>query len=108
MRVDLPQPLRHGESFVFDVDWDYNINNSAVVRGRAGYEYFAEDENYIYEMAQWFPRMCAYTDVNGWQHKQFLGRGEFTLEMGDYVVRINVPEDHIAVSYTHLTLPTKA
>ena len=105
MRVDLPQPLRHGESFVFDVDWDYNINNSAVVRGRAGYEYFAEDENYIYEMAQWFPRMCAYTDVNGWQHKQFLGRGEFTLEMGDYVVRINVPEDHIVASTGELLNP---
>ena len=98
MRVDLPEPLRHGESFVFDVDWDYNINDSKVVRGRTGFEYFEEDENYIYEMAQWFPRLCAYTDVNGWQHKQFLGRGEFTLEMGDYVVRINVPEDHIVAS----------
>ena len=105
MRVDLPQPLRNGESFVFDVDWDYNINDSKVVRGRAGFEYFAEDGNYIYEMAQWFPRMCAYTDVNGWQHKQFLGRGEFTLEMGDYVVRISVPEDHIVASTGELLNP---
>ena len=105
MRVDLPQPLRHGESFVFDVDWDYNINNSKTVRGRTGYEYFTEDKNYIYEMAQWFPRMCAYTDVNGWQHKQFLGRGEFTLEMGDYVVRISVPEDHIVASTGELLNP---
>ena len=56
---------------------------------------FKEDGNYIYEMAQWFPRLCAYTDNTGWQHKQFLGRGEFTLEMGDYVVQITVPEDHI-------------
>lgn len=107
MRVDLPEPLRSGETFVFDVDWNYNINNARVVSGRTGYEYFPEDGNYIYEMAQWFPRLCAYTDVNGWQHKQFLGRGEFTLEMGDYVVRITVPEDHIVASTGELLNPTE-
>ena len=105
MRVDLPEPLRHGQSFVFDVDWDNNINDSSVIRGRTGYEYFENDGNYIYEIAQWFPRMCAYTDVNGWQHKQFLGRGEFALEMGDYVVRINVPADHIVASTGELLNP---
>lgn len=98
MRVDLPQPLKPGESFKFGVDWYYRINNAKLVRGRSGFEYFPEDGNYIYEMAQWFPRMCAYTDVTGWQHKQFLGRGEFTLELGDYVVRITVPSDHIVAS----------
>lgn len=98
MRVDLPAPLQTGESFKFAVDWNYKINNSKVVRGRSGCEYFEEDGNYIYEMAQWFPRLCAYTDVTGWQHKQFLGRGEFTLEMGDYVVRITAPDDHIVAS----------
>ncbi len=107
MRIDLPQPLRSGETYVFDVDWDYNINNARVISGRAGYEYFPEDGNYIYEMAQWFPRLCAYTDVNGWQHKQFLGRGEFTLEMGDYVVRITVPEDHVVASTGELLNPSE-
>ncbi len=98
MRVDLPQPLAYGESFKFQVDWNYKINNSREVRGRTGYEFFEEDGNCIYEMAQWFPRLCAYTDVTGWQHKQFLGRGEFTLEFGDYDVNITVPEDHIVAS----------
>ncbi|MCH2182075.1 MAG: M1 family metallopeptidase [Mariniblastus sp.] len=98
MRVDLPQPLPPGGSFEFGVDWYYRINDAKVVRGRSGYEYFPEDGNYIYEMAQWFPRLCAYTDVTGWQHKQFLGRGEFTLEVGNYVVRITVPSDHVVAS----------
>lgn len=95
MRVDLPAPLNSGESFTFSVDWDYRINNAKVIRARTGYEFFEEDGNYIYEMAQWFPRMVAYTDATGWQHKQFIGRGEFTLELGDYLVRITVPDDHI-------------
>ena len=98
MRVDLPGPLRPGEVFRFKVDWNYRINNARVHRGRSGYEFFPEDKNYIYEMAQWFPRLCAYTDATGWQHKQFLGRGEFTLEFGNYVVRITVPDDHIVAA----------
>lgn len=95
MRVDLPAPLEPGQTFKFDVDWNYKINDNRVFGGRSGYEFFEEDGNYLYELAQWFPRLCAYTDTTGWQHKQFLGRGEFTLEMGDYVVQITVPEDHV-------------
>ncbi|MEL7495994.1 MAG: M1 family metallopeptidase [Planctomycetota bacterium] len=98
MRVDLPNKLLPGQSFEFAVDWNYQINNSRVIGGRSGCEYFEADGNYIYEVAQWFPRLCAYTDANGWQHKQFLGRGEFTLEMGDYVVQITAPNDHIVAS----------
>ena len=95
MRVDLPSPLFPGESFTFHVAWNYAINNSKVVRARTGYEYFEEDGNYLYEIAHWFPRLVAYTDYTGWQHKQFLGRGEFTLEFGDYLLRITVPDDHV-------------
>lgn len=98
MRIDLPQPLPPGESFKFEIDWNYQINDSAIVGGRAGCEFFEKDGNYIYEVAQWFPRLVAFTDANGWQHKQFLGSGEFTLELGDYLVRITVPADHIVAS----------
>ena len=98
MRIDLPEPLAKDESYKFIVDWKYQINDSKLVRGRTGFEKFEEDGNYIYEMAQWFPRACAYTDVNGWQNKQFLGRGEFTLDFGDYEVRITVPDDHVVAS----------
>jgi len=98
MRVDLPAPLPTGKAFVFTIDWDYKINNSKRVTGRTGAEFFPKDGNWLYEIAQWFPRMAAYNDVNGWQHKQFLGTGEFTLEFGDYKVRITVPNDHIVAS----------
>ncbi len=98
MRIDLPEPLPAGETFTFHVAWNYSINNSKVVRARTGYEYFEDDENYLYEIAHWFPRLAAYTDYTGWQHKQFIGRGEFTLELGDYLLRITVPDDHIVAS----------
>jgi hypothetical protein len=98
MRVDLPQPLASGQSVVFSVDWNYNITDQRKLGGRSGYEYFPQDGNYLYEIAQWFPRMCAYNDVSGWQHKQFLGSGEFTLEFGDYNVRITAPDDHIVAA----------
>jgi predicted secreted protein len=74
MRVDLPTPLKPGQQVSFAVDWNYNINDAVKLGGRSGYEYFPKDKNYIYEIAQWFPRMCAYTDYRGWQHTQFLGR----------------------------------
>ncbi|MDQ3179067.1 MAG: M1 family metallopeptidase [Acidobacteriota bacterium] len=98
MRIDLPTPLVPGGTFVFAVDWNYAINNQRIFGGRTGYEYFQRDKNYIYEIAQWFPRMAAYYDVYGWQHKQYLGSGEFTLEFGDYLVRITAPNDHVVAS----------
>lgn len=98
MRVDLPEPLDPGEEFKFSVAWEYTMNDSHVIGGRTGAEFFEEDGNFIYEVAQWFPRMVAYTDATGWQHKQYLGRGEFTLEFGDYLVRITAPDDHIVAA----------
>ena len=98
MRVDLPETLNPGEQFTFKVKWNYKINDARVIRARTGFEFFPEDGNYLYEIAHWFPRMCAYTDATGWQHKQFLGRGEFTLEMGNYVVRITAPNDHVVAA----------
>lgn len=95
MRVELPQPLKSGDKFSFGIDWFYNIVDRSIFRQRSGMEYFPEDENYVYTIAQFFPRMCVYDDYNGWQNKQFLGKGEFTLPFGDYKVRITVPLDHI-------------
>lgn len=95
MRVDLAEPLKPGSSVTFNVKWWYNVQDREKFGGRSGYEYFAEDGNYLYTIAQFFPRMCVYSDVVGWQHKQFLGRGEFTLPFGDYEVSINVPADHV-------------
>jgi hypothetical protein len=98
MRLDLRSALASGESVTFKIDWEHNIIEAKTLGGRGGYEYFEEDKNYIYEIAQWFPRMAAYTDVNGWQNKQFIGRGEFTLEFGDYLVKIKAPADHVVTA----------
>ncbi len=94
MRVDMPQVLKSGERFSFKIKWWYNINDRKKGGGRSGLEYFAEEDNYIYTLAQFFPRMAVYIDNEGWQNKQFLGRGEFTLPFGDYEVNITVPADH--------------
>ena len=98
MRVDLPQPLRSGEKYSFSLEWSYNIVDRSVFGERSGMEYFLEDNNYIYTIAQFFPRMCVYDDYEGWQNKQFLGRGEFALAFGDYKVRITTPADHIVAA----------
>ena len=105
MRIDLPQPLKPGAKVAFSIDWSYNINEQKVLGGRSGYEKFDEDKNDLFEIAQWFPRMAAYYDVMGWQHKQFLGTGEFTLEFGDYDVQLTVPADHIVAGTGELQNP---
>ena len=98
MRVELPQPLKPGGKFTFSIEWWYNINDRMKIGGRSGYEHFPEEDNYIYTIAQFYPRMVVYGDNSGWQNKQFLGSGEFTLNFGDYHVELTVPADHIVAS----------
>ncbi|WP_152441930.1 M1 family metallopeptidase [Pseudoalteromonas sp. THAF3] len=95
MRVDLNQPLRPGQSTELSMDFAFNIVEEDAVGARNGYEHFEKDGNDIFLLAQWFPRLAAYTDYEAWTNKAFLGRGEFTLEFGDYDVEITVPADHI-------------
>lgn len=98
MRVDLPSPLKPGSAYSFKIKWWYNINNRAEIGGRSGYEFFEEDGNYLYTIAQFFPRMAVYNEVEGWQNKQFLGSGEFAVPFGNYKVNITVPADHVVAS----------
>ncbi|WOI53361.1 M1 family metallopeptidase [Parvularcula sp. LCG005] len=110
MRIDLPTPIRSGGSFEFSIDFNFNIINEPIVGGRGGYEGFPTDQaeytnDYIYFLAQWFPRMTAFSDYEGWHNKAFLGRGEFTLEFGDYDVSITVPADHVVTSTGELQNP---
>ena len=95
MRVDLEKPLKSGEQYSFDIKWWYNIPDHTVNRARSGYEYFPKDGNRAYVIAQFFPRMAVYSDVEGWQNHQFWGSGEFALPFGNYEVNITVPADHI-------------
>ena len=106
LRIDLASPLKPGEQFTFSIDWWYNINNTKEIGGRSGYEPF-EDGHNVYVIAQFFPRMCLYNDVYGWQNKQFLGRGEFALIFGDYNVEITVPSDHLVSASGELQNPDK-
>jgi hypothetical protein len=105
MRLDLDEPLMPGESTEIKIRYSFNIVDAKVIRARGGYEFFEKDDNYIYEMAQWFPRLVSYTDYSGWQHKQFVGRGEFTLELGDYTVRITAPADMVIAATGELQNP---
>jgi len=98
LRIDLEEPLAAGADFVFKIAWSYLINDCKRINARTGYEFFEEDGNCIYTIAQWFPRMAAYTDYAGWINKQFLGTGEFTLEFGNYTVRLTVPDDHLVAA----------
>lgn len=111
MRVDLAQPLQSGQDVQFTVDYAYNIVNGDVLTPRGGYEHFPDDEreggNYIFALSQWFPRLVAYTDYEGWTNKEFLGSGEFTLEFGDYEVAMTVPADHIVAATGELSNPNQ-
>ncbi|MDH5379888.1 MAG: M1 family metallopeptidase [Cyclobacteriaceae bacterium] len=106
MRIDLPSPMKPGDIFEFNVSWWYNINDRMTDGGRSGYEYFPKDDNYLFTIAQFYPRMAVYDDYEGWQNKQFLGQGEFTLSFGDFEVNITVPADHIVASTGELQNPS--
>ncbi|SFW51608.1 hypothetical protein SAMN05661012_02285 [Chitinophaga sancti] len=95
LRMDLPQTLQPGQKLRFKVEWWYNISDRTIEGGRGGYEYFAEDKNYLYTITQWYPRLAVYSDFQGWQNHQFTGRGEFALTFGNFHVSMNVPADHI-------------
>ena len=107
MRIDLDRPLGNGDSVTIEIDWEHNIINSDVLGGRGGYEHFPETDTYQFALSQWYPRVAAYTDYAGWQNKQFMGRGEFTLEFGDFEVSLTVPADHVVASTGVLQNPNQ-
>ena len=98
MRVELPAPLKPGQKFVFNVNWNYKIADRLTKGGRGGYEFFPEDGNYLFTMAQFYPRLCVYSDFKGWQNQQFTGRGEFAVSFGNFKVAMTVPADHVVMS----------
>jgi len=105
MRIDLPETLKPGGTYSFEIKWGYNINDRARLGGRSGYDLYEKDGNCVYTIAQFYPRLAVYDDAVGWQHKQFLGSGEFTLPFGDFKVSITVPADHIVGATGELRNP---
>jgi hypothetical protein len=96
MRVDLPAALKPGQKFVFNLDWSYKISDRMTFGGRGGYETL--DGHNLFTMAQWYPRLCVYSDFQGWQNHQFTGRGEFALAFGNFSVQMTVPADHVVLA----------
>jgi hypothetical protein len=113
MRVELPTELKPGQKFAFNISWNYKISDRFKYGGRGGYEYFPEDGNHLFTMAQWYPRLCVYSDFQGWQNHQFSGRGEFALTFGNFKVQMTVPADHMVGStgecqnYAQVLTPTQ-
>lgn len=112
MRIEIPA-LKSGQQYVFNIDWKYKITDRIAGGGRGGYEFFPEDGNYLFTMTQWYPRLCVYSDFQGWQNHQFTGRGEFALTFGDFKVQMTVPSDHIVggtgecINYSAVLSPTQ-
>ncbi len=98
MRIELPQTLKPGNVFAFKIDWNYKIPDRMKQGGRGGFEYFPEDGNNLFTIAQWYPRLCVYSDFQGWQNHQFTGRGEFAVGFGNFKVQMTVPSDHLVAS----------
>ena len=98
MRIELPQTLKPGQQFIFKIDWNYNIIERTKYGGRGGFEYFPEDKNDLYTITQWYPRLCVYSDFQGWQNHQFVGSGEFALTFGNFKVAMTVPSDHVVMA----------
>ncbi len=107
MRIDFPKAIEPKAVVSLKINWAFNIVDNNLFGGRAGYEHFLDNDTFVFFQAQWFPRLVAYTDYTGWQHKQFLGSGEFTLEFGNYDVSITVPSDHILTSTGVLQNPNE-
>jgi hypothetical protein len=95
MRINLASPMKPNSTISFSIKWWYNINNYQQEGGRSGYELFEKEGNRLYVIAQFYPRMAVYNDVEGWQNMQFWGSGEFALPFGDFDVNITVPADHV-------------
>jgi hypothetical protein len=98
MRIDLPEPLKPKTKIQLKMKWWYNISSRYQHGGRSGYEYFENDGNYEYFIAQFHPRMAVYSDAEGWKNKQFLGSGEYTLCFGNFTVSITAPDDHVVAA----------
>lgn len=99
MRIDLPKPLKSGDSVKFGIEWSYNIIESKRIPiKRSGWDHFEKDGNKIYNLGQWYPRVAGYTDTKAWNNRTFYGLGEFQTEFGTYNVEITVPADHIVAA----------
>jgi hypothetical protein len=102
MKVDLPRSLPPRGRQVLDIDWSFPFGPNS---NRMGIELI--DGSYVYEVAQWYPRLAVYDDVRGWNTEQYLGQGEFYLEYGSFDVSLSVPGNMLVAATGTLQNPTE-
>ena len=103
MRVDLDRPLPPGGTVTMELAFSFQVPEHGS--DRMGREQFPE--GWLYEMAQWYPRMAVYDDVRGWNTEQYLGQGEFYLEYGDFDFTLTVPRSFIVAATGTLAEPAR-
>jgi len=102
MRVELPTPLAAGGSTVsLKIDYSYTIPEFGA--DRTGI--LPSKNGKVYTVAQWYPRLCVYDDILGWNTEPYTGPGEFYLEYGDFNIEITAPANHIVVAGGELLNP---
>ena len=102
MKVDLARPLPPGGRQVLEIGWSFPFGPNS---NRMGIELI--DGSYVYEVAQWYPRLAVYDDVRGWNTEQYLGQGEFYLEYGSFDVSLTVPANMLVAATGTLQNPTQ-
>ena len=104
MRINLPQPLKaNGGKTTISMDFEFTIPEYGA--DRTGIQ--KTEQGDIYAIAQWYPRVCVFDDVLGWNTTPYTGPGEFYLEYGDYQVEITAPANHIVVLGGELLNPSE-
>jgi len=99
-KIDLDETIKPGEVFEFEIDFSFPVPPDLR---RMGME--EVDDGKIYELAQWFPHVCKYDDVNGWNTLPYLGSGEFYTDFGSFDVSITVPRNYLVAASGMLTNP---
>lgn len=102
MRLNLPTPLKaNGGKVSFSMDFEFTVPEYGA--DRTGI--LSTSNGNIYAVAQWYPRVCVFDDILGWNTHPYTGPGEFYLEFGDYDVEITAPANHIVVMGGELLNP---
>ncbi len=103
MQVFLPENLK-AKGGVVKIKIDFSYISPKQGSDRTGV--LDTKNGKIFTIAQWYPRMCVYDDLNGWNTNPYLGASEFYLEYGDFDVNITVPSNHVVVCSGELVNPT--
>jgi len=101
MRVDLDRPLPPRGAVSLDIAWHHQVPR----QGRTGRQQYPE--GWLYQIAQWYPRLAVYDDVRGWNTDQYLGSGEFYLEYGDFDVAVTLPANYTVAATGVLRNPAE-